>query len=264
MDIKIAPRELVYIDIQRQWQELSRLFSKDDPRGAPLLAIFNVENVDKEGWKVKDTLEFHPDTPPEETVKRIISGTYDTFGACRYSKDVHAVVINRAVSNGHFPMTLAEEVTHSVIPVTHEIVRLAPEDFKEFNGYAKGFGDLAYRILQPLKIGEFKLNLNEFFPPIGQVHLEPNRFDTEKYDWEKAFRVTESMPSYSEDLFFRKAMRAHNLTEHVPQIAGALLVGAYKGDIGALVREHPQLAHLDGTQLWVQYCKPLLTSGKLG
>ena len=46
-------------------------------------------------------------------------------------------------------------------------------------------------------------------------------------------------------------MRAHSLTEHVPHIAGALLVESYKRYIGALVLKHPQLAHLDVTQIWV-------------
>ncbi len=261
MDIKTAPREFVYMDIQKQWQELSRLFSKNDPRGVPILAIFNVEDVNKEGWKVAETLEFHPETPSEEAVKDIISRTYDNFGSCRYSRDNHAVVINRAESNGRYPLALAEEVTHSVVPVDDEILKLGVEDFREFNGHSYGFGNLVYRVLEPLKIGEFKLNLNEFFPPIGQAHVKPEEYKARKLNWDGAFRSISYMDA--EKQFFERAMRAHSLTEHVPQIAGKLLVDLYKGDVEALVREHPQLAHLDGTHLWVQYCKPLMTSGKL-
>ena len=158
MNIKTSPREFVYGDIQRQWQELSRLFSKNDSRGPPILAIFNVEDVNKEGWKVRETLEFHPESPSEEAIRDIISRTYDSFGSCRYRKDNHAIIINRAVSNGRYPLMLAEEVTHSVVVVDNETIKVRPEDFKEFNGYSSSFGNLVYRILEPLKIGEFKLN----------------------------------------------------------------------------------------------------------
>lgn len=261
MDIKTAPREFVYMDMQKQWQELSRLFSKSNQRGTPILAIFNVDDVSKKGWKVAETLEFHPEKPSEEAVRDILSRTYDSFGSCRYSRDNHAVIINRAVSNGHYPMALAEEVTHSVVPVDNHIVKVGSEDFREFNGYSPTFGSLVYRILVPLKIGEFKLDLNEFFPPVGQAHVKPDESRASKYDWERAFRTISYM--HPESQFFERAMRAHSLIQHVPQIAGKILADSYKGDIEALVREHPQLAHLDGTQLWVQYCKPLLTSGKL-
>jgi hypothetical protein len=261
MDIKTEPKEVVYMDIQRQYEELSRLFSKKDSRGVPILAIFDVEDIDKESWRVRETLEFYPETPSEETIKDIVSRTYDSFGSCRYSRDNHAVIINRAVSNGRYPLALAEEVTHSVVPVDDEIVKVGPEDFREFNGYSAGFGSLVYRVLEPLKIGEFKLNLNEFFPPLGQAHLKPDELRARKYDWERAFRSIGYM--HPEKQFFERAMRAHSLVEHVPQIAGKLLVDTYKRDIEALVREHPQLVNLSGSQLWVQYCKPLLTSGKL-
>lgn len=115
--------------------------------------------------------------------------------------------------------------------------------------------------LNPLKIGEFKLNLNEFFPPLGQAHLKPEEYRARKLNWDEAFRSISYMDP--EKQFFERAMTAHSLTEHVPQIAGKLLVDIYKGDVEALVGEHPQLSQLNGPQLWVQYCKRLLTSGKL-
>lgn len=151
MDIKTTPKESVYEDIRRQWQELSRLFSKNDPRGTPILAIFNVEDVKKEGWKVSETLEFHPETPSEEVINDIVSRTFDSFGSCRYSRDNHAVIINRTVSNGRYPLGLVEEVTHSVVPVDDEILKVGIEDFRKFNGYSPGFGNLVYGLLEPIK-----------------------------------------------------------------------------------------------------------------
>lgn len=48
----------------------------------------------------------------------------------------------------------------------------------------------------------------------------------------------------------------------MPTLAGEMMVDLYKGDVKALLREHP-LTDIDGQQLWTQYAVPLLTRGRL-
>ena len=60
--LKLHPGEDIYTDMQRQRQELSRLFCTNDPRG-PILGLYDGANVDKEGWHAREALEYYPETP---------------------------------------------------------------------------------------------------------------------------------------------------------------------------------------------------------
>lgn len=256
-----APIEIIYTQLQRDWVSLSDLFQKQDPRGCPLLAIYNVKDVNEEGYKVRQTLEFHPEKPSEEVVDHIITRTFDTNGEARYSKDNHAVILNRATSED-FTNTLTHEGTHAVVNVGNDEVFIATDEFTAFHGYYAGFGRGIHRVLKRLGISQFRMGMGEFFPPIGQAHLLGKDFKYDSFSWQSRFYSLYNIGG--EYAQYYRAMYAHSLVLHVPQIAGELMVRAYKGDVPTILREHPQLALFDGQELWQNYAKPLLTTGKLG
>lgn len=267
MDIKTAPIDLVYREMVSYWSDLSKLFSKSDPRGPPRIATINVEDPIETPDLIRETLQFYPDKPSEKETIWILT-SFCMHRLSHYNPHWHVIFINRA--EDYKISSLAEEVTHSVVSVPEGNVEVPYESFRDFNGYAPNFGNIISEALDTCLSSPqetWLVNLSEFFPPLGHAHLLQEVLDT---DWVKVFR--ELISEYSDEdcegaVEFKgplaKLNPINNLIEHLPRIVGELMVKLYEGDIEALLREHPQLPHLDGPQLWAQYCKPLLSYGKL-
>ena len=54
-----------------------------------------------------------------------------------------------------------------------------------------------------------------------------------------------------------------SLVEHLPSLAGELLLERFNEDLGAILNAYPELLTINAKELYEKFCLPLLTSGKL-
>jgi len=294
MDLSTARIETVYqqmLDYWRQfdgiwsrkrtpldyWKQFSEIWSRKQNRTPPILALTNVENQ-KAGAKAVLTervdaalmnTEFYPKRPSEKELNLVIM-KYLTIGyaGCCYIPHEHIILINRKNHTGI--LDLAEETIHSVANISENFVFVPRESFKYFNGCVPNLGQEISEVIEltfPSSQNELYIMPGEFFVPFGIMYLLPDLYFP--HDFGKHFinmkNKVEHMRSQNnaENSDFDTRKQVRNLIEHLPVLAGEFMVRLYQGDVEALLKEHPQLPHLNGPQVWTQYCEPLLTHGKL-
>lgn len=244
-----VPAQEIYDTVVDYWKQISGLFSREDPRGPPIVAI--------DGYDYNSETEILPEK--SET-------THIPFYRCNafYMPADHLIGLRRrGTPKKKLSGILAHETTHSVISVKEEAeVMLQLDDLLEFNGDIRNFGKKLHaavkKTMDKYIVGELKVVLPEFFAPIGEVHVLGRVQD---YDLRKnVFRLR-----YHQCLLnpWEAVGGVQNIVTHLPEFAGEILVKQYKNDVKALVREHPNLKELTGSQLWEQYCLPLLRRGKV-
>lgn len=246
----------MYDDIVKKWEDLRILFSKNNSQTPPRLAVYTIRGTE-DMRNLEETIQFYPE-PSEIESKEIIRMIAHSFGVscCDYAYNM--IMINKAEEELEF--IIAEEVTHSAQRVKDNCVHTPTETVIGWKVPYPKFGQQLYKTLQSLNIISFNQNIDEFFTPIGQTYL---RGKYHHIDWEKKLK------KFRKRFYTRKrAQRTNNiltlnLVEHIPSSIGGVLVDLYNHDVEALIRENPELPHLDGTQLWEQYCMPLLLEGEI-
>ncbi|MDD4877991.1 MAG: hypothetical protein PHO02_03065 [Candidatus Nanoarchaeia archaeon] len=270
MDIKTASVQELYEDMSEKWEILSELFSRQDIRGKPALAVFNINYDGKKGIfssilrKAKFFAGFKsmpsgisPECKNDLFVEFM---KIETMGA--YSRYYNLVALNRqALSNWWYPFAMPEEVTHSIVQVADDEILVEKESVASFNGYSSYFGHKIHSALKCLEIENFTVEMDEFFPPFGQSHFlgkELNKFMPcleETINAKAYFQPGKSKEERQKDV--------KETLYRLPSLAGFMLAKQYKHDMGALMKEHPLLPYLGGKQIWKSYCLPILINGKL-
>jgi hypothetical protein len=269
MDIKTASIKELYNDMSEKWEILSELFSKQDERGKPGLAVFNA-NYRKTGffrnignfWRVLYSLKFCPDDFPEKEESNLCREIIENYITAFYSNKYHAVVMNRAeIPQDLYQFAMAEEVTHSVVHVNNGMISVSRDEAAAFKGYSAYFGLSLVSSLRFAGLDTFNADMDEFFPPLGQSHFLGK--EVQKYDWALDEQVSSMAYFHPERARQENADEISRHMHYISSVAGFMLVKQYKHDVRALLREHPSLANLDGKQVWKMYCRPLLIHGKL-
>ena len=150
--------------------------------------------------------------------------------------------------------TLAEEVGHRIVRLPEGQVPLSVEVMETLNGPMPDFGKKIVanlkahppwsRMITKNELDPYQLSMDEFFPPLFVTHL-----------------TRQDYPVKPEE--FTSGQLTEPLIEHLPLLAGKILVTQYHGDVKAIVNEHPQLTHVNGQQFWDRYCLPILSKGKI-
>lgn len=270
MDIKTASIGELYNDMSEKWEILFELFSKKDERGKPRLAVFNIDYGNKDicentffrRLRFFAGLKCLPRGMSFECKKDIFKSFLEGSHLAGYNHYYNLIAFNRqAMPQEHYEFAMPEEVTHSIVQIKEDIISVDAIATAAFNGYSSYFGHKIYSALKLLNIEEFDVEIDEFFPPLGQIHILGK--DAAKYSCclddavnsKTFFQPEKSKEERAKDIF--------GLISYLPALAGMMLVKQYKCDVRALLREHPSLTNLDGKQVWEMYCKPLLIHGKL-
>ena len=270
MDIKTASVKELYCDMSEKWEILSELFSKQDERGKPRLALFNIdygnnaqcENTFFRRLKFFAGFECMPGRIPFEDKKDIFETFLKYAPIAGYNHYYNLIAINRqAMPQEDYEFAMPEEVTHSIVQIKEDIIPVDAIATAAFNGYSSYFGHKIHSALKLLGIEEFDVEIDEFFPPLGQIHILGK--DADKYKCSLDDAVNSKTYFQPEKTKEERAKDISGLVCYLPALAGFMLVRQYKNDVRALLREHPSLTNLDGQQVWESYCKPLLMHGKL-
>jgi hypothetical protein len=249
--VEDIPSEEIYDQMVLYWNKLTNLFPSESE--VPSLVIDN-----------KRTFEGSREILPEGA-KDIPNNIHLPYLGCYLTEYNTVYLCSNILLKKELDQVLAEEVTHSLTFPNENLITITKEDIKHFNGLPE-FGAHLYRSLNELT-NQFpgheilvQLDTSEFFPPIGESYLFEGYVPDG--EWNRTAKLVKDFPKYSA-IPFLGLSKAHNFITHIPRLAGELLLGQYRNDAEALMREHPQLTQLDGPQLWDQYCKPLLENGKI-
>lgn len=238
--------EETYATLESDWQRLARIFpgaSKPVPKVA-FISKGSSHLIDGGGVREVSGDDF----PPYQLMPGV--GSYLSWS--------HTIVINGESSKkktpSEFRMALTEEEVHAASYLTDSSIYRPPEAFRDFNAFRADFGLNVERVLNNLGFPVATMDLNEFFPPIGQSLLlgddYPEHFDT----W-NIFNRTDIPSTHNARIAIASVMK------HFPRLAGELLVKQYNRDIEELIHSHPDLFKSTATELWENYCVPLLTAG---
>ena len=223
------------------WERLSSLFAKSDPRGPP--AVITFSGYDPSTFETNSTF-------PRQYLPFMAILVQRTLGRPFYHELFHTIGINRKED---VDLTLAEEITHSVVSVPRDVIVVASSELSQFRHLPHN--DELYSLVSRFGMSEFECNMDEFLIPIGQMYL------LGKYDAIDTHHILEVFAKKDQaDRMSRRDLSLY--LGIVPQIAGQLMVDLYEGDIEAMLKAHP-LGELDGPALWNRYAKPLLTDHKI-
>lgn len=245
------PVDQVYEQLLRYHKELVELF---DPQGnliPPKLIMFW-------GFTSARALESRPDvlTTKEAEELAVFVNTYQLRGDAFFAPQYNTQFINRASLDSKLTLdvTLAEETGHRIVQIPDSRVNLSVDLFPTFNGPFEGFGE---RLVDNIKVrpplhrierehwkDPYFLSMDEFFPPLFLTYLTGQEY-----------------PIEPEDFIYKRL--TDSKIEHLPYLAGKMLVSQYKGDVKAILEDHPLITKVNGAQFWEKYCQPLLTSGKI-
>jgi hypothetical protein len=229
---EVIPEELQE-SIQRQaegyWTKLKPLFPRAQMMPAPKVVFTTPEAVDM--------------LPSEDG---------------RYISESHSIAFNITKPDAATPLSVSEEVTHAATFVEGEEIWRFSDSLSDFDGFRPGFGKRLQREAERIGLFVVPMNINEYFAPIGQAYLLGDEYPLE-WAWEKAFpkdAFTFPVTEKESELYTR-------IFEHLPRLAGELLVKSYDKDIPRLVRENTEMFSSTRDSIWEDYCVPLLKTGKL-
>ncbi len=246
IDLRTASVRQVYCEMVRVWHEVAQLFALGSPGTLPTLAMYEFDG--KNDLRVY----FSPaaDAEDEEYTRNLIHKMQSPTAV--YDSVPHMVLLNRCAAS---PEALVEEVTHSLINPEMFRTSLPIEQLKEYSGrYCLELYNAARSLGKPKS---FYVIISEFFPPIALQSLL-GRTNNSEMDNPEEFRRTHLLGTARHNQFM-----IIDWLNHLPQVAGERLVRNYGGDVHRLLQEHPELTSLSGTELWYNYCRPLLVSGKV-
>ncbi|MBI4142007.1 hypothetical protein HY484_03725 [Candidatus Woesearchaeota archaeon] len=247
MDIRKAPKEVIYKEACEYYKRLCDLFQRGHEKQPPTLVLYDI--ADKRSVEVYPEI-FSQDKMLNEFIKLM------NQGKPVYKTEIHAIGINRSqTSIVRFYSDIAEEVTHAVIG--------AKEPVFFYDHLPKKIHHTSIEtIVQGFSDAEKIVNADEFFPSIGENYLlqrisrlrySPNRWDflkklspviKKEKDWEQQ---KEDLKYWVSELFI-----------YLPQIAGDELVKQYNYDSEQLLKKHPDILTLTGIEIWQKYCFPIL------
>ncbi|OGE71809.1 hypothetical protein A2617_00935 [Candidatus Daviesbacteria bacterium RIFOXYD1_FULL_41_10] len=250
--LRNIPIERVYGQFLKYHQELRQLFAPQSTLSPPRLIMF------EPGVGIRPPKGMPARLDREEAEEMtIFINTYLPFGSdAFYAPKYDGVFICRGGLNSQKRLDeiLAEEAGHHIVQLPKDHVSLTIKEMETLNGPMPDFGKKMVANLKthpPLSrlVGDnwydpYPLSTNEFFAPLFLTHLTRQDFSV--------------IPEY-----FTQGRLDESGIEHLPYLAGKMLVTQYHGDVAAIISDHPQLTQLDGKQFWDQYCLPILTRGML-
>ena len=248
----------IYLQAGDYWQRLKPFFPRAGSLLMPQFIFFNDPGgqlpfvVDNSGKK-----PLQPESLPEELTSRGL------HSAAIYINHLHTVGINLQEISRHqeldMDLDLSEEITHAATCIDGGEIWMLSRGMEAFDGFMPGFGSALSQIIKRLNLPFLIMDVNEFFPPLGQCVLLGESYP-EHWVWEKA--IIEMAP-----LDFSSKPEVAPLLEkiifHLPRLAGELLVKQYNRDVQAILEDHPSLLKLKGRELFDEYCIPLLINGRL-
>lgn len=249
--VRNIPIEEVYGQLLKYHQELLQLFPPQGNLSPPRLIMF-------EPWPSARDIQAMPDklTSAEASELATLIQTYQLMGEAFYIPKYNAQFIDRGSldSRRKLDEILAEEIGHQIVRLPEDQVPLTVEVMETLNGPMPDFGRKLAASLKaspPLErmakgnvLDPYPLSMGEFFPPLFVTYLTGQEYPTTPADFFQG-RLTESF------------------INHLPLLAGKMLVAQHGGDVKAVVDNYPMLTKVNGQQFWDQYCLPILTTGKI-
>lgn len=260
MDLRRAPKQIVYQQVQEYYKRLCDFFSRGHDKPSPTLVLYDDNNP-----KDKQTVEVYPDKfSPDKMLNEFI--TWMKRGKPVYKSAVHAICLNRnRTSTVRFYSDMAEEVTHSVIEAKDPILWYdkLPEKINHQSLEA---------LIQKLPKANKLISLNEFFPSLGESRLLRNtsrlKYDKNRWHIFSELRFILANDPYLQEgntteTKLKKEIKELNwwLSEvflYLPQIAGDEIVKQHGCDADKVLKEHPDILTATGIELWQKYCYPQL------
>lgn len=236
-----TPRE-IYQQLSADWQELVQLFGRQDYPTPPDLGIVYHRTRLYHG-RDRWYLRLQPNGLSAERKARIheeVFGENSRFvDFCQVEENFLVVASPSPDSENtpeSFDETLAHELTHSIVSIKEDYFRpVNVDELRQVKIPSWYRGHDIFKLEEIIRTGKVpklaQIDMNEFYTPLGTVHLLEERYQPPEY---------------------------YFLPDRLPQMAGDLLVKLYQGDIRAFMREHPQIAFLSSEELWQKYCTPLL------
>ncbi len=247
----------IYGDSVRYWHELQEFFNvAPSVKEPPTLLVcgpseFDISCMPAESYRAEQ----------DAVLKIALSRPVSSF----YCSNPRMIVYDRRSPR----RALVEEVTHDLVSVECPRVSLRPHDCAQFDAGIRDFGpqfEQTFRMFKDRK--EWMADTCEFFPPIAQGKYFSLDVARERSQWNSNLHSLEYLLTGDLVIFWTGDdtavyQWADSFVQHLPQLSGHLMVEQYKGDVKALLREHPVLPRLDGPTLWRDYCEPLLRTGRL-
>lgn len=256
-----TPRE-IYDQMCADWSELSDLFRNKLTSTPPYLALLLYKGKSYDECYVR----FQPQGIPlgirREIRDRMLEDPqYNNLHLREPGRFEFIILQGTHYYSDDFDRTEVHEVTHSVTSPDSGVSRIKEVGTDQLIEIRDSEVDIVHprpnlsKIVQGLGLTSIELELEEFYPPIGLSHMFRGDIHRIGYLLMFTVRPLEDPNRPLEDRISRAKHLGYNLTV----IAGERLEGLYRGDIRALIREHPRLAYLSAEELWSLYCWPLLT-----
>lgn len=243
--------ERVYDQALKYHQELLQVFAPGSNLLPPRLVMF---------WPFTSAreLEAMPDelTAAEASELAVFINTVQFMGEAFYAPQYNTLFIKRTslTSQSVLDHTLSEEIGHRIVQLPDDGIPLTIEVMETLNGPMPDFGKKMVdnlkakppfeRMVTRSWMDPYLLAMNEFFPPLFLIYLTGEDYPV------------------TPDFFIEKRIDESHMG-HLPLLAGRMLVTQYRGDVKAILNEHPQLTKVNSQQFWNQYCLPILTTGKI-
>lgn len=303
-----TPVDQVYEEAKDFWHRLCEIFPPKQKRGPPRILLFDSRKLrsgdkgavmqriaqGRAGEHLADLLQFTlpeveqwmrdkkdleaevlkyvevlpEDFSADDVISHLLQISQLDSGAA-YNPQTNTIVMDGHIDRDDYLMALAHEVTHAVTAVHDAEMTVSTGDLHTFQTEFYGSNRRLLRVFEAFGEGKFLVNINEFFPPIGQSYLLRSQLPSEAtlkaWEWKLGELnpfIYGSPPAWAlRDRSFWT--RAQDLAKYLPLIAGIRVVELYNGDVRAFVREHKDIATAPPVRIWVKYCKPLLQKGRV-
>ncbi|MBI3619594.1 hypothetical protein HY214_00375 [Candidatus Roizmanbacteria bacterium] len=164
----------------------------------------------------------------------------------------HCIVVPESkLDTTEAKFALGEETTHAMCNFPYGSFNVLKAELTGLSiSLRKTVGEAARKVISNSKGKYIRVNMNEFFPPLGNTLL----FGQEYLDY--AWQELDHDWSENENL-------SQVFLDHLPQIATLHLLAEFKGDVEKLLKKHPDIITADADTLWKNYCLPYLNPKRL-
>lgn len=250
--------------VAEDWSALSRIFPRPNELPVPGIVLLHFDIVHDPSLKTPTISS----TPGIETKAKYytLSATHgNNFRRGGYIHKGHVIVLNGYATADTYGANsaLLEEVTHAATFIQGKSLAHVDDLNGVLNDSNPGFGNrLSQGIVKYLGKPNPPIEVNEFFPPLGEAFLLGLNYQSD------SARTIE----YIEALLLALEKSPGNINHknalidcvvHLPRLAGDFLLRQYQRDVRAIMRAHPTLTDMSSKQLWAEYCLPLLEKGRL-